>query len=256
MLLSTLTSNRCTKISNVPLNLLHTLTTALEHPYFSLHNFYGPDVPTTKLPTPFLISLTHTYFDRQRTIVKFPLLIQSSPTVNNQDADKKWKSPSSTTNPTPPYYNQQNWNVLATHSTTQEKLMHSITIFLASDPYSAESPAPLSAIAKNASNISLATDTKPASLQIPAAIFNAKRCLDNNFPFSSLTHTLFSLFLSTYELSATAIVCHRISNHDCIIPFPLILFIDSLHHRHNFLPSPFSVHSHFCYVCSCCAICN
>ena len=68
--------------------------------------------------------------------------------------------------------------------------MHSITIFLATDPYYAKSPASLSTIAMNASNILFATATKPASLQIPAATPCTKRCLDNNFLSCSHSYSL------------------------------------------------------------------
>ena len=66
----------------------------------------------------------------------------------------------------------------------------------------------------------------------------------------SITHSrsLSSLFLVIYKLSATAIVCHRTNNHDCIIPSPLISIIDPLHLRHNFLPSPLSFHLQFQHV--------
>ena len=45
-----------------------------------------------------------------------------------------------------------------------------------------------------------ATATKPASLQIPAAICYTKRCLANNLHFPSLTHTLSSLFFLPFTI--------------------------------------------------------
>ena len=102
------------------------------------------------------------------------------------------------------------------------------------DPYYANRQAFLSVIATNASNFLFATDTKPFSLPMPATIYYTKRCLDNNIPF--LLSLTLSLIFSHYtlKLSATAIVCHRTNNHDCIIPPPLILIIDPLPHQQQF----------------------
>ena len=121
-------------------------------------------------------------------------------------------------------------NLLSTHSTTHKKLMHSNTNFYAQNLYYAKSPASLFAIAKDSSNFLFATATKPASLQIPAAIFYAKRCLVNNFPFP-LPLTLSALLFHFPLTNAVATnVCQRTNKPNHTIP-PSYLIIDPLRHQ-------------------------
>ena len=93
--------------------------------------------------------------------------------------------------------------------------MHSNPNFYASNPYYAKSPASLSAVATNASNFLFVTNTKPASLQIPATIYYTKRCLDNNPPFLlslTLSASLFLLHKQT-QLPAKCSCSVRLSSH-------------------------------------------
>ena len=120
--------------------------------------------------------------------------------------------------------------------------MHSNPNFYASNPYYAKSPASLSAVATNASNFLFVTNTKPASLQIPATIYYTKRCLDNNPPFLlslTLSASLFLLHKQT-QLPAKCSCSVGLSSHKQMQLHHTSLLsyiIDPLRHRQQIFTS-------------------
>ena len=126
--------------------------------------------------------------------------------------------------------------------------MPSITNFYAPDPYDVKRPASLSTIATNASSIPFTAEQSAARVQSnedSSSHSLHKKMPRQQFPFL-LSLILSSIFSHhTHKLSATAIVCHRTNNHDCIIPPPLLSQLSI----HSTIDPIFSLrHFHFIYI--------